>query len=259
MKKANFLFFTILSIFLLVSCASVKKSQLDFLMFQRGLDSMGKVNAEEVLIKPSDNLDILFYTQATANQDQTALYNSNSKNGYKVDILGNITIPGLGNVKAIGMTPKELAIDLEKRVTLTIKNPMVTVNLKSVKVYALGQFKKPGIVELPADDPTLLNLIASNSGVSETGDYRKVLIIREDSLKQRVPIYIDMTSGAFLASDKFQLKQNDIIYINPSRNALKEYAIRSQIIETQRIQPLLVYISAFTSVISLYLIVKTIK
>lgn len=260
MKKANFLFFTILSIFLLVSCASVKKSQFDFLMFQRGLDSMGKVSAEEVLIKPSDKLNIQFYTQATIVQDQTDIFNFlNKSGGYVVDINGNLNFPIIGIVKAAGLTNKQLADTLVKLSAPYIKAPFVNVVQKPIKVFLLGSLKKQDVVELPPENANLLYLFASYGGENSNSDIRKVMVIREDSLKNRKVNIVDMTSGAFFTSPVYQLQTNDLIYVNPNLRYLKEEDARSSFVKIQKLQPLMFYVTATSTVLSLLILLKSLK
>ncbi|MBS1627474.1 MAG: polysaccharide biosynthesis/export family protein [Bacteroidetes bacterium] len=258
MNKTNFLLIAI-AIFLLSSCASVKKSQFDFLMFQRGLDSMGKVNAEEILIKPSDKLNIQFYTQATTAQDQTEIFNLLNKSGYTVDINGNLSFPIIGMVKAAGLTNKQLADTLIKLSAPYIKNPFVNVVQQPIKVFLLGNLKKQDVVALPPENANLLYLFALSGGENSNSDIRKVMVIREDSLKNRKANIVDMTSGAFFTSPVFQLQTNDLIYINPNSRYLREEEARSSYLKTQKLQPLMFYVTATSTVLSLLIILKSIK
>jgi len=86
---------------------------------------------------------------------------------------GKITIPGLGDVKASGFTPKGLQDDLSVRLKELVKNPIVTVTVREItnsKVYIFGGGVNSGVYDLNRRT-TLLQLLCTigNTPNSATG------------------------------------------------------------------------------------------
>lgn len=86
---------------------------------------------------------------------------------------GKITIPGLGDVKASGFTPKGLQDDLSVRLRELVKNPIVTVTVREItnsKVYIFGGGVNSGVYDLNRRT-TLLQLLCTigNTPNSATG------------------------------------------------------------------------------------------
>ncbi|NVN91782.1 MAG: polysaccharide biosynthesis/export family protein [Desulfuromonadales bacterium] len=76
---------------------------------------------------------------------------------------GKITIPGLGEVVASGLTPKALQLDLSERLKELVKNPIVTVTVRDItnsRVYMFGSGVQPGVVDLNRRT-TLLQLLCT--------------------------------------------------------------------------------------------------
>lgn len=86
---------------------------------------------------------------------------------------GKITIPGLGDVTAAGVTPKELQATLAVKFRALVKNPIVTVAVREItnsKVYIFGSGINSGVYDLNRRT-TLLQLLCSigNSSASASG------------------------------------------------------------------------------------------
>ena len=110
---------------------------------------------------------------------------------------GRITFPLIGDVIVGELT----TLEVEKRlITLLedgyIKNAHVTVFIeeyKSKKVTVLGEFEKPGLVEL-AGDLTLLEVISSAGGVTSDAGERLTIqrISSESGLSKDMTIEVDL-------------------------------------------------------------------
>jgi polysaccharide biosynthesis/export protein len=76
---------------------------------------------------------------------------------------GKITIPGLGEVKASGFTPKALQEDLSVKLRELVKNPIVTVTVREItnsRVYIFGGGVNSGVHDLNRRT-TLLQLLCT--------------------------------------------------------------------------------------------------
>lgn len=92
---------------------------------------------------------------------------------------GKITVPGLGDVAASGMTPEGLQSSLTTRLKELVKNPIVTVTVRDItnsKVYFFGGGVKAGVYDL-SRRTTLLQLLCS-IGEVKTADLKKSYLLR---------------------------------------------------------------------------------
>lgn len=97
-----------------------------------------------------------------------------------VDVNGNVTLPLIGDVPAMGLTNTEFAAELTARLRRYLINPQVTVAItRSVakRVFVEGDVNKAGMFPLEGD-VTLLGALALAEGMTEVADTRQVLIFR---------------------------------------------------------------------------------
>lgn len=93
---------------------------------------------------------------------------------------GKITIPGLGDVKATGLTPPALQTTLSDKLRTLVRNPNVTVTVKEItnsKVYIFGGGVKSGVVDL-SRRTTLLQLLCM-IGDFKSADLRRAYVLRD--------------------------------------------------------------------------------
>jgi polysaccharide export outer membrane protein len=104
---------------------------------------------------------------------------------------GMISMPLLGDVKAEGKTPLQLADEITTKLKKFIQDPNVTIILtamNSKKVYLIGEIGKTGPIEL-TPGMTLLQAISSAGGLSQYANSRKIYILRNQGGKlQKIPV-----------------------------------------------------------------------
>jgi len=97
-----------------------------------------------------------------------------------VDVNGNVTIPLVGDIPAMGLTTGELVTDLRSRLARYLIDPQVTVAIlesTAERVFVEGQVQKSGAFPLQGD-VTLLGALALAEGTTDISDDRQVLIFR---------------------------------------------------------------------------------
>ncbi|MBS1815521.1 MAG: polysaccharide biosynthesis/export family protein [Acidobacteria bacterium] len=100
---------------------------------------------------------------------------------------GKISLVLLGDVQAAGMKPMDLAADLTTRLKKFIQDPLVTVTVaevKSQKIFVLGEVQHVGPIELSAD-MTPLQAIAAAGGVTPFANTKKIYILRGTGANQK--------------------------------------------------------------------------
>jgi polysaccharide export outer membrane protein len=120
---------------------------------------------------------------------------------------GKISLPLLNDVSAVGMTPEHLADVLEKAASKFVAEPDATVivrEIRSRKVFVLGQVARPGAIPLNVE-MNVLQVLAAAGGLLEYADKDDVIIIRnEGGSEQRLKFnYNDVIKGKNIAQNVF--------------------------------------------------------
>ncbi|MEA5115743.1 MAG: XrtA/PEP-CTERM system exopolysaccharide export protein [Geobacteraceae bacterium] len=138
---------------------------------------------------------------------------------------GKVTIPGLGDVKASGYTPKGLQDDLSVRLKDLVKNPIVTVTVRQItnsKVYIFGGGVNSGVYDLNRRT-TLLQLLCTignapnaiaggqaPSASANTADFKKSYVLRNG--KKIKEDFTKLFLNGDIAED-IVIESNDAIFI----------------------------------------------
>ncbi|HEV8199393.1 MAG TPA: polysaccharide biosynthesis/export family protein [Candidatus Polarisedimenticolia bacterium] len=101
---------------------------------------------------------------------------------------GRISLPLLQDIDAAGKTPKELALDIQRRLKEFLSNPSVTVivrEVNSLKAYYLGEVLKPGPILLRSQ-VRLLQGIALAGGLTPYGGRGSIVLYRKTATGEKV-------------------------------------------------------------------------
>jgi polysaccharide biosynthesis/export protein len=93
---------------------------------------------------------------------------------------GKISLPMLNDVQASGLRPEALAKVIEQTATKYVRDPGATVmvrEIRSRKVYVIGEVTKPGAFPL-GSDMTVLQGIAEAGGFLEHANKGDVVVVR---------------------------------------------------------------------------------
>ena len=156
------------------------------------------------------------YTNGIANQQ-----------GYLIDLAGNIEMPVIGTVRALGLTRSELISEIKDKLKPHIKDPVVHIRLLNFKVTVLGDVRLPGTFTIPNERISILEAIGIAGDLNITAMRKNVLVIREtDSIK--TSYRLDLTSSSILNSPVYYLNQNDVVYVEPNRAQRNSASINSR-------------------------------
>jgi polysaccharide export outer membrane protein len=103
---------------------------------------------------------------------------------------GFITMPLIGEVKAVGLTPDELAEDLKKKLAPYVQEPRLTVIVREVhssRVFVTGEVTHPGAYPLRGR-VSLVQAIALAGGFTDFADSDRILLIRTGEDGTRIPV-----------------------------------------------------------------------
>ena len=150
-----------------------------------------------------------------ANTYQPSYQNARNRT-YLVNAQGDITFPVLGKLHVAGMTTTEIADMICQRISESVDNPTVTVQLENFHVYVLGQVKTPGAIPATGERFTVLDAIASAGDITEYGLRDNVLLVREENGKKEYH-HLNLKDSHVFESPYFYLRQNDVIVVDPNK------------------------------------------
>lgn len=155
-------------------------------------------------LQAGDEMDVAFYKTPELNTH------------VKVRPDGNITLPFLGDVRAVDVEPGELAATLEERYADELRSPRITINVTQFggqRVYVGGEVKEPGVV-LMVGPVTALQAIQQAGGFQDTASLSSIVMIRRNGTQvQGSEIDLsDVVSGESPELDPL-LQPYDIVFV----------------------------------------------
>ena len=155
-------------------------------------------------IGPEDVLGVVVWREADVSSEVTV----------RPD--GMITLPLIRDVKATGLTPQELADQIQAALREFITDASVTVvvrQMNSRKVFITGEVAKPGAYSL-ASPMTVMQLIAVAGGLTEFAEANSISIMRVEGRQTKTyPFaYKDVAKGKKPAQN-IVLKPGDTVVV----------------------------------------------
>lgn len=134
---------------------------------------------------------------------------------YRVDHEGFIDFPVIGKVKIGGLTREQATALLEEKISQYAKDPLVNIRIINFTITVLGEVNRPGTFNIQDEKVTLTEALGLAGDLTIYGKRNNALLIREVNGVKKYSI-IDLTSVKTLSLSTFNLKQNDVIYIEPN-------------------------------------------
>jgi len=129
---------------------------------------------------------------------------------------GNITLDGIGAVRAAGLTPEELGKELGVKSSRRLRNPEVLVTLTQFaprRIYVGGQVKAPGVIQFQGE-MTPLQAILDRGGFTSEAQLDSVILIRNTGGPEPIIGRINVIQGLEDGRpEKITLVTNDILYV----------------------------------------------
>ena len=209
--------------FILTSCSNSK------VLFKNIPDHI-KLKIPEAVITYGDLIDVNI---SSLNNQSTSIFSpttlgkigtirnaeARKLDGYLVDGMGNIDLPILGKIKALGLTCSSLSESIKLKLKEYVQNPNVRTKILNFRVSILGQVDNPGTIEVINQNISFTELISRAGDLKKNADPTKVMLLRNVDNKVQTK-YLDLTSNEFLNSEYYYLKQNDVVYVRPDNASL---------------------------------------
>lgn len=145
--------------------------------------------------------------------------NSSSLHGYLVDVDGNINFPVLGEVQVLGMTREEIEEYFTEELRTYVKDAVVRVRIVNFKVTVVGEIGS-SVIQVPEERLSIIQAIAMAGDISYDGKRENVLVVRMEDGKI-ISGRLDLTSAQIFNDPFYYLKQNDIVYVEPTYRRVK--------------------------------------
>ena len=136
---------------------------------------------------------------------------------YPVDRQGYLLLPVIGNIFVKDKTISQVNMIIRDSLSNILNQPVVTIKLVNRYVSVLGEVRTPGHFPYSQEKISVFDAIGLAGDITDYGNRNKVILVRNEN-GENIRINIDLTKSEILASDYYNLRPNDIIYVKPLRN-----------------------------------------
>lgn len=168
------------------------------------------------------------YILAPGDEIKITVYGNNALDLIaKIDLNGNIVVPGLGVFQAAGNSFKtfreRLTLFLGKFYSGLVSTPpqafmdVSLTQIRPVKVTLLGEVVTPG-PHLVNGLATVLNALYASGGIKTSGTLREIKVYRNGRLFKTLDLYDFIRAGRL--DQDIRLTSNDIIFVAPRTNSI---------------------------------------
>lgn len=220
MKVVKKILFAIATSLLVLSCATQKGPV--------------PIRAQEAVLSPSPSME--YSIQPGDQLDVKFFYNPELNESITVRPDGRISLQLIDEVKAAGLKPSELDAELTKKYSQEIKQPLITVIVRSFtsqKVYVGGEVNNQGLVDLK-DGMSPLHAVLNAGGFKDTANPSAALIIRKGTDNRPLPIRVNL-KNALYGAEAGQLQPYDVVYVP------KSFIAEANLFVSQYIEKLLLF------------------
>lgn len=220
----------------MVSCSNSK--QLSYFKDLTETDKVQKVPLapfDPIHLQADDQLQISissttpeasqFFNLMTANPSNASVAGTSSSvvptqsfaNVYAVGTNGNIILPVLGEVVAKGLTTEQVRLKINGLLTDYLKDAVVSVRLINFKVTVIGDVSRPVVVSVQGEGINILEALGAAGDMTVFGKRYNVKVMRKVGAEMEIA-HLNMNSSKAMQSPFFQLRQNDVVYVEPNNS-----------------------------------------
>jgi polysaccharide export outer membrane protein len=209
--------------------------------------SVTSLNPEASMVFNTPNITMPVSSSSTGTTQSTGGYGTPQLMGYLVSQEGNIKFPIIGQVKAAGLTKRQLeniiADTLAARKLLV--DPIVTVRFLNFRVTILGEVGRPTTLNVANERISILEALGLAGDLTIYAKRDNVLLIRENG-DQKIVKRIDLTSNDIFNSPYYYLKTNDVVYVEPRKEKV------AAVSRTQQLLPIILSGLSIVAVVVLH-------
>ncbi|MFD2963933.1 MULTISPECIES: polysaccharide biosynthesis/export family protein [Olivibacter] len=229
MRRRNLWVMSLLAAFVMCGCSSNKTIPYFKNISPSEYSKIAEAPYGEPTIKPDDILDISIQTvepsaSATVNEaatDNTVVAPGGQQRatGFVVDKNGEVELPMIGFVKLGGLTTYEARNLIREKAVAFFVKPTVQVRFVNFKITVIGEVARPSSYTVPNEKVNILDAIGLAGDLTIYGKRENVLLIRETAHGKEM-VRFNLNDSKLFTSPYYYLKQNDIIYVEPSKGKI---------------------------------------
>jgi polysaccharide export outer membrane protein len=220
----------ILSAIMVTSC-STRKEIVYFQDYERlpnmaaPEDFVAKIEVNDVLRIDVSSLDEELAAPFQQNlSGQSSGGSAGSRNGgnsgYLVNSNGNINFPVLGLIHVEGKSREELEEELTTVLRQNyLKDAVVRVRIVNFQITVMGETGS-SVINVADERISVPQALAMSGDINYDGQRDNILVIRQEDDKLSYQT-LDLTSVDIFQNPYYYLKQNDIIYVEPTYRKVK--------------------------------------
>lgn len=218
----NRFFLVLVAVLLTLSSCKTREKILYFQDIENG--SVIPTQAIQPLtFQPGDNLTVIVSSSATPqlavqfNLPTSTSTGSQQMVVYTIDENGCIDIPILGRTKISGLTRSETAAKIQSILRDgKLRDAVVTVNSYDQYITILGEVNKPGKQTITKDRLTIIEALGAAGDLTIHGCRDNILVLRQEGNETK-SYYVDLRSKDVMNSPVYNLRQNDVVYVQPNK------------------------------------------
>jgi polysaccharide biosynthesis/export protein len=181
---------------------------------------------EQKLIMPYDNL---YIKVLSIDEQQNRLFDANQGNAglqvmisYLVDNDGNIDFPFVGNLNVAGLTINQASTKIQTALSEYVPKTSIIVRFMENKVTIMGMVDHQGVFQFIQDKLNIYEALALGGGITQNGDRRNVVLIRQEGDKI-IHNKINLTDSRIASKDYYYILPNDVLIVEPMKSIFWNY------------------------------------
>jgi polysaccharide export outer membrane protein len=208
----------------LTACSTV--ANVSYLQDLRPGEPSEIQKTQYLTLQPGDRLRITVFSR---DRELTDLFNLNDRTGggnnngnerhpYTVRTDGTVEIPTIGPVRVQGLTRQQVADEIKYQLLSSklLLDPTVIVEYYDLAITVLGEVGRPGRLQIPTDQLTILDALALAGDLTIYGKRDNVKILRQQDNGDYEVHELDLRDARVLESPYYYLQQRDIVYVEPN-------------------------------------------
>ena len=236
MAKVKFTVFLVMMITVVVASSCNSGKQLAYFKDLSDTAMMSKINTLPYVplkLQPDDDVQVIIsspapeasqffniLTMSTATDAAASTMNPTQAflNNYKISSDGFITMPVLGNIQAAGLTIEQLKSSILVKLKDYLKDPVISARITNFKVTVIGEVGQPVVIPVTGQTINILEAVGAAGDLTEFGIRKNVRVIRKLADGTTEIAVLNFNKASVLQSPYFQLRQNDIVYVEAAKN-----------------------------------------
>lgn len=215
---------TIIILCVLTATSCVSKKKMIYFQESKNSQTLKYYPEENIRVQPGDLLTIRV---SSAEQDAAQPFNLTKSvisadripgtvqlETYMVSTQGTIEFPVVGTIEVNGLTTFELSSKIKKEISEYVTDAIVNVRILNFRISILGEVKNPGTFTIEDDHISLPKAIGMAGDLTIFGRRDNILVMREID-GEKVEAYLDLTEENIITSPFYNLRQNDVVYVEP--------------------------------------------